>query len=105
MIFERDIDKFIMNQFLDLLSSKDIILDLNKNEEGKEVMNASFSKRGMKWVKSVKKQDPFWDVDKFLVGVLKASVDYFEENKENIKLDELINDNKTKQITNNTIPD
>lgn len=103
MIFERDIDKYIMNEFLDLLSSKDIILDLGKNEEGKEVMQTSFSKRGMKWVKSVKRQDPFWDVDSFLVGVLQASMDYFEQNKDTIKLDELTNDNKTKQITDNTI--
>ena len=103
MTFERDIDKFIMNQFLDLLYSKDIILDLQKNEEGKEVMNASFSKKATKWIKSVKKQDPFWNIDVFLVNVLKASMDYFEQNKDTIKLDELINDNKTEQITDNTI--
>jgi hypothetical protein len=103
MIFERDIDKFIMNQFLDLLSSKDILLDLKKNEEDKEVLNASFTKRGAKWVKSVKKQDPFWDVDKFLVNVLKATAEYYDNNKENINLEELTNDTKTEQNTDNTI--
>lgn len=103
MIFERDIDKFIMNQFLDLLSSKDILLDLKKNEEDKEILNASFTKRGMKWVKSVKKQDPFWDVDKFLVNVLKVTAEYYDNNKENINLEELTNDTKTEQNTDNTI--
>lgn len=104
-MFDRDIDKFIVNEFMDLLGKKEIILNLNPEQDNE--LKISYSKKALKWIKSVKKKDPFWNEEKFIVKILELSIQYAEKN--NITIQDLIqkeekNDIKTEQTTDNSVP-
>lgn len=62
----RGIDMIILPNFLKLLDNKDIILDFSNDDN----ISVSYSKKGLKWIKDVKKKDPFWKEDDFIVRVI-----------------------------------
>lgn len=72
----RGIDTLILPSFLKLLDTKDIILDLG-NESN---INVSYSKKGLKWIKDVKKKDPFWNEEHFIMRVIYSATKIVSEN-------------------------
>ena len=65
----RGIDKLILPYFLKLLESNDIILDFKKENS----ISVSYSKKALKWLKDVKKKDPFWDEEHFIMRVISSA--------------------------------
>lgn len=62
----RDIDKMILPSFMNLLNEKDIILEFQENNS----VSVSYSKKGLKWIKDVKKKDPHWDEEDFIGRII-----------------------------------
>lgn len=81
----RDIDKMILPSFMNLLNEKDIILEFQENNS----VSVSYSKKGLKWIKDVKKKDPHWDEEDFIGRIIYVTAKMAdnlseEELKENI---------------------
>jgi hypothetical protein len=96
----RDIDKMILPSFLKLLDEKEIILDLS--EESK--MSVSYSKKGLKWIKDVKKKDPLWNEEHFLIRILHSALNMSElMDKEENKITEDPDVHKSNETTDSTI--
>jgi len=62
----RDIDYIVLPKFMDLLNSKDILLEFKEDTN----INVSYSKAALKWIKDVKKKDPHWDEEDFIGRVI-----------------------------------
>lgn len=99
----RGIDTLILPSFLNLLDNKDIIIDFNDEVN----LNVSYSKKALKWLKDVKKKDPFWKEDDFIVRVLHSAVKMMsQEESQKLIEDQKIEENdvhNTYETTNTTI--
>jgi len=89
----RGIDSLILPSFLKLLDNKDIIIDFGDEN----VLNVSYSKKGLKWLKDVKKKDQFWKEDDFIVRVLYSASKMFSEEQLKEESQKLIEDQKIEE--------
>jgi hypothetical protein len=100
----RGIDNLILPSFLKLLDNKDVIIDFSDETN----LSVSYSKKALKWLKDVKKKDPFWKEDDFIVRVLYSATKMISQEEESQKLieDQKIEENdvhNTDETTNTTI--
>ena len=99
----RGIDTLILPSFLKLLDDKDIIIDFSDETN----LSVSYSKKALKWLKDVKKKDPFWKEDDFIVRVLYSATKMIsQEESQKLIEDQKIEENdvhNTDETTNTTI--
>jgi hypothetical protein len=90
----RGIDNLILPSFLNLLESNDIILDFKEES----AISVSYSKKALKWLKDVKKKDPFWDEEHFIMRVISSAAKII--SKEEL---ESINSTEDQKIEENDV--
>ena len=99
----RGIDNLILPSFLKLLDNKDVIIDFGDETN----LSVSYSKKALKWLKDVKKKDPFWKEDDFIVRVLHSAMQIMsQEESQKLIEDQKIEENdvhNANETTNTTI--
>jgi hypothetical protein len=77
----RDSDKIALKEFSKVMD--DFHFD---NPEGQTELSVTYGDRGKRWIKRMKKIDPFWDANLFISNLFVQSMQKaLEENKEKIE--------------------
>ena len=78
----RDVDVIALRGFSKVMD--DFHFDSNENDPK---IGVTYGERGKKWIKSVKKIDPFWDENLFISNLFIQSMEKaIEDNKEIIEV-------------------
>lgn len=83
------LDRLILPSFLELINTKDIELDFGDQNFEKNQIGVNYTKKGLKWIKDVKKKDKHWNEEDFIGKIIyytaRAAED-LDEDLEDMKI-------------------
>jgi hypothetical protein len=83
------LDRLVLPSFLELINTKDIELDFGDENFEKNQIGVSYTKKGLKWIKDVKKKDKHWDEEDFIGKIIHytaRAAENLEDDLEDMKI-------------------
>lgn len=68
-----NLDRLVLPSFLELINTKDIELDFSDENFEKNQIGVNYSRKGLKWIKDVKKKDKHWNEEDFIGKIIHYS--------------------------------
>jgi hypothetical protein len=83
------LDRLVLPSFLELINTKDIELDFGDENFEKNQIGVSYTKKGLKWIKDVKKKDKHWNEEDFIGKIIHytaRAAENLEDDLEDMKI-------------------